>query len=314
MARAKIFTFGECLLDIIFKDGQAVASRPGGSMLNAAVTIGRLGSEVFFIGDTGKDRIGSIIRSFLSENGVGLDYFMDTHERSTISLAFLDDKKNSSYLFFNPNDAGGEQPLAVLRENDVLMFGSFFPLREANRKRSLFLINAARDAGSMIYYDLNFRATHLKDLQNVRPYIKEYMRIADIVKGSDEDFTNVFATTNVDETWSILRDMGCRYLIYTQNSRPVYVCSSTAKREYKVPPLKPVSTIGAGDTFNAGVAYGLMKAGITRSRLSKCTWACWDTIIGRAIRFSADVCKTYDNYLSNEAVLIEKNKQKPGRG
>ena len=67
---ARIFTIGETVYDIIFKNSQPIAAKAGGSMLNTSVSLGRLGLDVNFVSDLGKDVIGDNIIRFLSENGV----------------------------------------------------------------------------------------------------------------------------------------------------------------------------------------------------------------------------------------------------
>jgi fructokinase len=62
-----------------------------------------------------------------------------------------------------------------------------------------------------------------------------------------------------------------------------------------------VSTIGAGDNFNAGFIYGMMKYGITREQTEKgLTESQWDKVIGCALQFSANVCKSLNNYVDEE--------------
>ena len=66
----KIFGIGETVLDIIFKDGQPQAAKAGGSVLNSAVSMGRMGLPVSFISEYGLDDVGELIDNFLNENGV----------------------------------------------------------------------------------------------------------------------------------------------------------------------------------------------------------------------------------------------------
>jgi fructokinase len=67
--------------------------------------------------------------------------------------------------------------------------------------------------------------------------------------------------------------------------------------------IEPVSTIGAGDTFNAGLLYGLWKKGIKREQLKTLDRDTWEGLIATAIQFSRVVCLSYDNYLPMEYAL-----------
>ncbi len=66
----KIYAIGETLFDIIFKESQPQAGKPGGAMLNSTVSLGRIGLPVSLISEYGDDDIGRIIDKFLKENGV----------------------------------------------------------------------------------------------------------------------------------------------------------------------------------------------------------------------------------------------------
>jgi len=70
----KIYTIGETVLDILFKNNMPVTAKAGGACLNSAVTLGRIGLPVYFIGEYGMDEVGNFINSFLKDNGVSTDY------------------------------------------------------------------------------------------------------------------------------------------------------------------------------------------------------------------------------------------------
>ena len=58
-----------------------------------------------------------------------------------------------------------------------------------------------------------------------------------------------------------------------------------------------MSTVGAGDNFNAGVVYALISRGIMRDQLLTLPTAEWDAIIDTGIRYAAEVCGTTENYI-----------------
>ena len=72
MGTRKIYAVGETVYDILFKGEQPVAARPGGAMLNASVSLGRLGLPIHLITEIGNDQVGSQIQKFLKDNGVML--------------------------------------------------------------------------------------------------------------------------------------------------------------------------------------------------------------------------------------------------
>jgi fructokinase len=96
-----VFTIGETILDIIFENGQPVAAKAGGSMLNSAVSLGRCGLQVEMLTELGEDKIGEMVKGFLNDNGVGT-LFLKLAEgfKTPVSLAFLDEKGNAQYSFY----------------------------------------------------------------------------------------------------------------------------------------------------------------------------------------------------------------------
>jgi len=122
----KVFGFGETVLDIIFKDGQPRAAKPGGSVLNAFVSLGRLGWEPCFVSEYGQDNVGRLIDDYLLENGVNTKYINHfTDGQSALAMAFLDDDNNANYTFYKnfPDERLQELPEDIAAD-DIILFGS----------------------------------------------------------------------------------------------------------------------------------------------------------------------------------------------
>ena len=88
-----IYTVGETVIDLIFKNMQPQAAKVGGSALNTSVSLGRLGNEVAFISEIGSDELGEWCLSFLNENGVTPDAYQtprcripDRRHRQSLSV------------------------------------------------------------------------------------------------------------------------------------------------------------------------------------------------------------------------------------
>lgn len=310
-----IYCIGETVLDIIFKDSQVVTARPGGSMLNSAVSLGRCGIPVNFISDFGHDGAGDLIDRFLTENGVGTR-FIDRYRdgKTAVSLAFLDQDNNADYTFFRLFPKSRMNFLLPhITTGDIVLFGSFFALDKKVRSKVVRFIRKARNSGALVIYDPNFRKPHIKDLPTLRPWIVENISLADIVRGSDEDFLYIFAVKKGEEAFSIVREAGCMNLVYTRNRKGIEVFCGKYTETFKVPSIKPESTIGAGDAFNAGLISGLLTLGDEGTLLEQGRWkvnpSCWKPLIGRAIAFAIDVCLTFDNSVTDEFATRLKNDQ-----
>lgn len=296
-----IYAVGETILDIIFKEGQPRAARPGGSSFNASITLGRLGAPITFISEMGKDRVGDMIQDFLNENGVDSRYVSRyEHGQSAIALAFLNQKSDAEYQFYKDYP---HQRLAVdfpdFKAGDLLLFGSFYALNPGIRPRVKELLEKARAAGATIIYDPNFRSSHLAERDQLIEVILENMTYATVVRASDEDLLNIFEVDNPQAAWE---KMGSRAsaLIYTANAHGVHIITRSLQFKMEVEEIQPLSTIGAGDTFNAGLLYGISLEAYTRDELGELGQREWKGLVERAILFSREVCLSYDNYLPLE--------------
>ena len=296
----RIYTIGETVYDIIFKDDQPVSAKAGGAMLNTSVSLGRLGLPVSFISEIGEDLLGMKIIDFLNENKVDtrfIDRFSDG--KTALALAFLDQNKNASYSFYKlyPH----ERLTIDLPEpdaGDIILFGSFFSITPQVRPGLINFIKKAAAKNSLIIYDPNFRRPHLKDLPVVKDLILENIGLSSIVRGSDEDFELIFGCSHADEAFQVVRNFGCNFLVYTQAHKTVEFRSDKFRFSLNVPEIKPFSTIGAGDSFNAGLIMSLFSKGISHLSLSSMTVSGLKHALKTAIDFSSHVCQSFDNYIS----------------
>lgn len=300
-----VFCIGETVLDIIFNDDHPVASKPGGSMLNTAVSLGRAGIHVEFISDIANDRPGELIIRFLEENLTGTSYITRySGEKTTIALAFLDNQGDADYSFYTGSTkemfAG---TLPVPTKNDIVVFGSFFSLTDGVHEKLQTFLNLSNQNGALILYDPNFRRPHLNELSRVMPRILENISIATIIRGSDEDFLYIFATKDPWGAYTKIRNRDAKVLIYTRSNEDVSIMGGNQRSSVPVPKIDPMSTIGAGDAFNAGMIYSFIKMGIGREQIPFLPVNEWEKITGYAIRFSQNVCMSLDNYISHDLII-----------
>lgn len=298
----KVIGIGETILDILFRDGQPQAAVPGGSVYNAVISLGRMGQNVTFISETGNDRVGEMILANMRENGVdtaNVNVFPEG--KSPVSLAFLNERNDAEYIFYKDYPRQRlEVNMPEISSDDIIMIGSYFAITPVLRDKVKELLDRARDAGAIIYYDVNFRSTHANEAIKLMPTIVENFEYADILRGSTEDFQNMFRQPDADKVYSNHVGFYCSNFICTDADGDVRLRTKHVCKDYPVTPLKAVSTIGAGDNFNAGVVYGLLKYRVRRADLAELTEADWDAIIRCGMDFSADVCKSVSNSVSKE--------------
>lgn len=300
----KVIGIGETMLDIIFKNGKPIEAVPGGSTFNGIVSLGRAGVKTVFVSETGNDRVGEYVRDFLRDNNVdtsAINVFQET--KSPVSLAFLDKDNNADYIFYR-DQKHDHMDFAYpdIQKDDIVVFGSFYAVNPALRPQVSGLLDFARQRGAIIYYDVNFRKAHQADVMKVTPNLIDNLEYADIVRGSKEDFEVLYKKDSAERVYRAETSFYCKRFIYTDGPNPVSVFSNNGfHKEYAMPKTETVSTIGAGDNFNAGFIYGMIKYGVTRDDVELgLSEDVWDKLIATATAFSADCCKDIFNYISKE--------------
>lgn len=295
-----IYTIGETLFDIIFKNGQPQAGKAGGAMLNSSVSLGRIGMPVHLISEYGDDDIGRIIDDFLKVNGVSTIFTDHFKEGSTaLAIAVLDEKNDASYTFYkNYPSKRLEKEFPVIKKDDIILCGSIYAITREIREKFVSFIKGAAVNGGIVFYDPNFRKAHASELDELRPLIVENIQMASIIRGSDEDFQNIFGASSPDEAWDVVRKY-CSCMVYTASSEGVFVRTMNFSGSFPVKKIKPLSTIGAGDNFNAGMIAAIYRNGITGDQLVNMGEGMWSKVISSGIDFASDVCMSYENYISD---------------
>lgn len=297
----KIFGIGETIYDILFRNGKPVAAVPGGSVFNGLISLGRAGLESTFVTEIGSDLVGQYILGFMQENGINTDYVSCYQGKKTaISLAFLDENNDARYSFYKdyPNNRlDFEMPF--IEQDDIVAFGAYFSLNPVLRDKVKPFLQHAKEQGALLYYDLNFRDNHAHEVDSLRETFRENFALADIVRGSHEDFINLFG---YDDCRRIYEETSkyCPRLICTRGRDGVIVIDHGQEYYFKARPIIPVSTIGAGDNFNAGMIYGFVKEGVDPSNLDDLTRDKWEKLVGYGIEFGTEACMSTENYVSRE--------------
>ena len=290
--RRRVIGIGETVLDILFKNDQPQKAVPGGSTYNSIVSLGRAGVPCAMVTDVGGDHIGDMICRFMQENGVSTAYVCrHAEEKSHVTLAFLDENNDAQYIFYKDHRAVTlEGPMPEFTKDDVVLFGSFFSINPAIRSVVSRLLKEAKNAGAWLYYDINFRKSHIADLPEVMSNIEENMGLADIVRGSIEDFGNLYGLNDGKAIYERVRPF-CQTLILTDGAKEIRIFSGDEIETFEVKAIETISTVGAGDNFNAGYIYAMLQGVKDQKRR-----------VQMAQRWSQDVCQQIGNNISDELV------------
>lgn len=298
----KIIGIGETILDVIFKDRQPTQAVPGGSTFNSMISLGRLGIPVRFITEIGNDTVGNIILDFMRKNGLptdNVDIFDDGYSQSPISLAFLGENNDAQYAFYQHYPQKRLNfAWPVVEADDLVIFGSYYAVDPTLREKLQEFIAYAREQKAIIYYDINFRPSHAHEAMRIMPAFIENLEYADIVRGSAEDIQTLLNETDPEKLYHQRISFETPNFIFTDGSRGADIFCHAGHLHVDTPKIKTVSTIGAGDNFNAGILFALYRENISREELSTLTLDRWEKIIRYGNYFASEVCQSLDNYIS----------------
>ena len=297
----KVIGIGETILDVLFKNNQPVAAVPGGSSFNSIISVGRAGVPCAFVGYTGADIVGQQTIDFMQKNGVSTEYFKVLEkEKSAVSLAFLNDKGDANYVFYKQppfTPEGWNAP--NLEANDVLLLSSYYAVCKGTRPMITHLLAEADKVGAMVYYDLNFRRSHAHELETLMPNILSNFSQSSIVRGSADDFEIMYGTRNAQEVYQKHIQTHCSIFICTAGAGKIEVCTPSKNYHFQAPLIENVvSTVGAGDSFNAGFSCALIWMGITKEMLPNLSEKQWKNLISIACQFAGNACQSKENYVN----------------
>ncbi len=275
-SRPGVLVVGESLVDITcVGDRQSV--HPGGSPLNVAVGLSRLGVPTTLATQLGSDAHGDLIRRHLAASAVTLTRLGPSGPSGPTGTATarLDSAGAASYSF----DLRWDPKRAVLPpEVDHLHVGSLGAILAPGADAVADLARDARESGSSVSLDPNIRADLTPDLAQVRRRVSRLVAVADVVKLSDEDAGALFPGRSHDDVLDDLLASGApRLAVMTLASAGALLATASARVSVAAPPIRLVDTIGAGDSFMAALLTTLRETGPPADReslLSAGSFAC----------------------------------------
>lgn len=301
---AKVIGIGETILDILFRGSTTATAVPGGSVFNSIVSLGRAGIPVSMVTEVGNDPVGELILQFMEQNNVQTESVNRFRTgKSPVSLAFLNQQNEATYSFYRdyPSDRLNVK-IPAISADDVVIFGSYYAINPDLHERVAEILQAAKRVGALIYYDVNFRSSHKSEAIHLMPIILENLGYADIIRGSEEDFMNLFG---MDDAKAIFQDKIAYYSPYficTRGGKDISLFVHQQELNYSPQSIQTVSTVGAGDNFNAGFIFELMRNNISKKQLATLSVAQWDALVRTGMEFSAEVCTSWENVVSHEFV------------
>ncbi|OFT48600.1 ribokinase [Brachybacterium sp. HMSC06H03] len=255
---ARILIAGEALTDIVVDADGGRREHPGGSPLNVAVALARLCHDAHLLTAIGDDARGDAIRAHLDESGVQLTPASVRPGRTSTAEAVLDAHGAATYTFdliWDPDTAGlPEAP-------DAVHTSSIAAVLEPGATTISALLRSARGS-STISYDPNARPTLMGAPEDVRARIEENIALSDVVKASDEDVAWLYGTEDAEDVAASWRDLGPSLTVLTRGGDGAVAFSASGRVQVAPVQVEVVDTVGAGDTFSAGILDALAAKGL----------------------------------------------------
>jgi fructokinase len=297
-----IYTLGESLMDVIHSYDGATVSKPGGSMLNVAVSLSRAGNEVVLVSELGDDATGRQLLEFLKDNHVKTNFVtVYKYCNTSKAIATLDKNSKPSYTFQKayPNERGLPKP-PTFSKNDILILGSMYS-RDPEIEHDLEqYLAAAKRGGALIVYDPNVRHNHQLKKEAGKTMLLKNFKFAEIIKGSDEDFHNIFELSAPEKMKDALLKINNSALIcITLGAEGSMAYYKGIEAEFAPKRIKPISTIGAGDAFTAGI-INFISAHKLAGNLEDLTEKELKEMLKEGSRFSSLVCQSFENYIPEQ--------------
>lgn len=244
---------GEALIDVV-QQGSVTEEHAGGSALNVAVALGRLDRPVDFLTRMGEDDRGAVLREHLRACGVDLlpESVVPSSPTST-AVATLDTQGVASYQFNLDWDVAIEAaPMTPL----VVHASSMGTVTPPGGAKVADYMQRTRDRAT-ISYDPNTRAGIMGPVDRVRPLVERLVGLSDVVKASTEDIAWLYPGSSAEEVVRRWSQAGPYLVVITDGENGALAATRQTLLQVPAEPATVVDTIGAGDTFSAGLIDGL---------------------------------------------------------
>ena len=251
---------GEALVDVVSREGEEPRAHVGGSPMNVAVGLARLGHDVQFLGRYGRDEYGRQVADHLTGNGVRLPFDADALPTS-VAQATLDETGAASYDFQLDwsLDVSPERIDELLRDTDALHAGSIGAMLEPGATVVGQALERAR-GHALISYDPNCRPSIIPDSSDARARAEKIVALSHVIKASDEDLLWLYPHRSIEDSARAWLKAGARLVVVTRGVMgPWAVSRGTGRDGVEVPAARVTvaDTVGAGDSFMAALLSGL---------------------------------------------------------
>ena len=286
----RTLVIGESLIDVVQRSDGSTQEHVGGSPANVAVGLARLGHDITFATLVGDDERGDKITSHLANEGISLTEGNVGDQPTSVATSTLGATGAATYSFDLTWGLTGRQSLEGLAHVHT---GSIAATLEPGASAVLSTIQDARPVAT-ISYDPNVRPSLMDSPHEVRAKIEQIIGLSDVVKASDEDIVWLYEGAPVSDVLRLWGQLGPALTVVTRGLAGALVALSTTGELTSVdaPTVEVVDTVGAGDSFMAGLLSGLLDAELlggaeARERLRSASLADVMPAVDRALACAA---------------------------
>lgn len=266
----KILALGEALVDVV-DTGEQVSEHVGGSLLNVACGLARLGLDATIAAWIGRDERGDRLREWAASSGAAFAPGSDAAAQTPVAYATIDAAGRATYTF----DLTWDVPVLDVGAYGHVHTGSIAATLEPGGAKVLDVVR--RTAGT-VSYDPNVRPALMGTPQAVLQRVEDIVAASDLVKASDEDVAWLYPGRPLADAARRWLDLGAGLVVVTRGPEGATVFLGTgAAHDEPTAPVDVGDTVGAGDSFMAGLLAKLCELGYlggnqAGARLRSATW------------------------------------------
>ena len=284
--RLPVLVIGEALVDAVERSGAPAVEHVGGSPANVAFGLAALGHDVALATWVGADDRGRRIAERCRDMGTRLVDGSDGADHTSVARAVLDDEGAATYDF---DITWQVPPIPGLGAFGHVHTGSIAAVLEPGGTQTVEAVEQAHGTAT-VSYDPNARPSLMGSPDDVRPRIEALVALADVVKASDEDIAWLYPDRYVPDVLRHWGSLGASLTVVTRGGEGALYALHHVGSVATSPatPTEVADTVGAGDSFMAGLVSGLLDAGLlggveARARLRSATLAQVRPAIERAV-------------------------------
>jgi fructokinase len=310
---------GEAIIDLVAEGDRRFIAHPGGSPLNVAVGLGRLGQPVSLAARLSRDPFGQLFRAHLADSGVDPRHVLDADEPSTLSVATIDAAGVARYDFWTSGTADwqwteAELAAAVDDEPDALHTGSLTLELEPGRSRIVDLLARVGAGGrTTISYDPNVRMAKLGPVETGRAAVEQVVPLAHLVKVSTEDLAWLYPDEEPVAAASRWAAAGPELVVVTLGPDGAVALGPDRRPVHRdAPRIELVDTLGAGDAFSSGLLEALAERGALGRGKAGLAGVDLPAVLDRAILVASLTCARSGADPPTLAEVAEAENPRPG--